>query len=151
MINLQLSDEVSPCEYGTVAADCYLSYEDPEFLTWNGPSILSPLTHPEDVFRYASAMLSYPVDCSEMHLTVVHKYTLESVDVLPFFLRRVECTPCNLEQCRQQICQVIRSYVRAIDHADYWIRMFVWPRDERERDTLRRSGVFSGTDPKRIH
>ncbi|KAI3050503.1 hypothetical protein CBS147353_11645 [Aspergillus niger] len=120
-INSQRSDEELPYVCETVAVDCYLSscYDDPEFLIWNGPSILSPLTHPEDIFRYASAMLSYPVDWLEMHLTVVHKYTFESVAISPFFLPRVECTVGNLRWFRNQIWGIIRPYIRTIDHADY--------------------------------
>ncbi|RDH26942.1 hypothetical protein BDQ94DRAFT_185676 [Aspergillus welwitschiae] len=153
--NLQRSDEKLPYVHETVAVDCYLSssYEDPEFLTWNGPSILSPCTHPEDVFRYASAMLSYPVDWLEMHLTVVHKYTFESVAISPFFLPRVECTLGNLRRLRSQIWEVIRPYMRTIDHADYRFQMFVWPRGEREPDNSGRLGVFPGSntiDPARI-
>ncbi|RDH26728.1 hypothetical protein BDQ94DRAFT_164250 [Aspergillus welwitschiae] len=118
-------DEKLPYVHETVAVDCYLSssYEDPEFLTWNGPSILSPCTHPEDVFRYASAMLSYPVNWLEMHIKVVHKYTFES------------------------IWEVIRPYMRTIDHADYRFQVFVWPRGEREPDNTGRLGVFPGPNP----
>ncbi|OJZ80245.1 hypothetical protein ASPFODRAFT_53783 [Aspergillus luchuensis CBS 106.47] len=53
-INRQRGDERLPCEFEAMV--------DPESLTWNGPSILSPRTHPEDIFWYACAMLSYPVD-----------------------------------------------------------------------------------------
>ncbi|PYH67120.1 uncharacterized protein BO88DRAFT_466417 [Aspergillus vadensis CBS 113365] len=91
-------------------------------------------------------MLSYPVDWLGMHFIVDHKYTLESVAVLPFLLPGVECTLDNLERCRQQIWEVIPQYMRAIDHADHWFRMFVWLRDEREPDTLRRLEVFFGTN-----
>ncbi|KAL3248023.1 hypothetical protein ABHI18_012195, partial [Aspergillus niger] len=51
-INRQRGDEKLPCEYEALVVDCYVSsfYEDPEPLTWNGPSILSPRTHPEDIF-----------------------------------------------------------------------------------------------------
>ena len=78
-INRQRGNEKLPCEYEAMVVDCYLSssYEDPKSLTRNGPSILSPRTHPEDIFRYACAMLSYPVDWLKIHLTVGHKYTLE--------------------------------------------------------------------------
>ncbi|KAI2866586.1 hypothetical protein CBS76997_10870 [Aspergillus niger] len=110
-INLQRSGEELPYVYETVAVDCYLSScsDDPEFLIWNGPSILSPFMHPEDIFRYASAMLSYPVDWLEMHLTVVHKYTFEWVAISPFFLPRVECSLGNLRRVRNQIWEVFRT------------------------------------------
>ncbi|GCB24417.1 hypothetical protein AAWM_07323 [Aspergillus awamori] len=154
-INLQRSDEKLPYVHETVVVDCYLSscYDDPEFLIWNGPSILSPLTHPEDIFRYASAMLSYRVDWLEMHLTVVHKYTFEWVASSPFFLPRVECTLGNLRRFRNQIWEVFRPYIRTIDHADYQFQMLVWPRGEREPNTTGRLGVLSGSntiDPDRI-
>ncbi|KAI2885303.1 hypothetical protein CBS63078_11214 [Aspergillus niger] len=154
-INLQRSGEGLPYVYETVAVDCYLSScsDDPEFLIWNGPSILSPFTHPEDIFRYASAMLSYPVDWLEMHLTVVHKYTFEWVAISPFFLPRVECTLGNLRRVRNQIWEVFRPYIRTIDHADYQFQMFVWPRGEREPNKTGRLGVLSGSntiDPERI-
>ncbi|RDH26394.1 hypothetical protein BDQ94DRAFT_178016 [Aspergillus welwitschiae] len=154
-INRQRSDEELPYVYETVAVDCYMSpcFDDPEFLIWNGPSILSPLTHPEDIFRYASAMLSYPVDWLEMHLTVVHKYTFESVAISPFFLPRVECTLGNLRRFHNQSWEVFRPYIWTIDHADYQFQMFVWPRGEREPNTIGRLGVLSGSntiDPERI-
>ncbi|KAI2822763.1 hypothetical protein CBS133816_9253 [Aspergillus niger] len=52
-INRQRGNEELPCEYEVMVVDCYLSssYEDPESLTRNGPSILSPRTHSEDIFR----------------------------------------------------------------------------------------------------
>ena len=128
-------------------------YENVEFLAWNGPSILFPRTHPKRIFRYAPAMLSYPVDWLEMHLTVVHKYTFDSVAISPVFLPRVECTLGNLRRFCNQIWEVIRSYIRTIDHTDYRFQRFVWPRGEREPDTAARLGVFSGSnaiDPGRI-
>ncbi|RDH26551.1 hypothetical protein BDQ94DRAFT_164392 [Aspergillus welwitschiae] len=146
-INLQRSDEKLPYVHETVVVDCYLSsYENPEYLTWNGPSILSPRTHPEDVFRYASAMLSYPVDWLEMHLAVVHKCTFNWVAIPPFFLPRVECNLGNLRRLPNQIWEELRPYMRTIDHANYRFQMFVWPRAEREPDTRGRLGVLSGSN-----
>ncbi|KAI2854270.1 hypothetical protein CBS76997_11480 [Aspergillus niger] len=146
-INLQRSDEKLPYVHETVVVDCYLSsYEDPEYLTWNGPSILSSRTHLEDVFRYASAMLSYPVDWLEMHLAVVHKYTFNWVAIPPFFFPRVECNLGNIRRLPNQIWEEIRPYMRTIDHANYRFQMFVWPRAEREPDTRGRLGVLSGSN-----
>ncbi|KAI3049336.1 hypothetical protein CBS147353_11686 [Aspergillus niger] len=121
MTNLQRSDEIIPWAYETFAVDCYLSSPyKAEFLTCNGPSIPFPLTQPEDIFRYASAMLSTPIDWLEMHLTVVRRYTLKSVAVLPLFLPRVERNLGNLgnlERCRQQIWEVIRQMPHTMESA----------------------------------
>ncbi|OJZ88831.1 hypothetical protein ASPFODRAFT_554636 [Aspergillus luchuensis CBS 106.47] len=73
---------------------------------------------------------------------VVHKYTFESVSISPFFLPRVECTLGNRRRLRNQIWEVIRPYMRNIDHADHRFQMFVWPRGERESDTTGRLGVL---------
>ncbi|PYH68096.1 uncharacterized protein BO88DRAFT_426210 [Aspergillus vadensis CBS 113365] len=148
MINLQRSDEELPCVYETVAVDCYLfsCYNDSEFLIWNGPSILSPLMYSEDIFCYASAILSYRVDWLEMHFTVVHKYMFEWVTILLFFFPRVECTLGNLRQFCNQIWEVFRLYIRTIDHADYQFQMFMWLRGEREPNITGILGILSGSN-----
>lgn len=148
VLDRQHHDESLPCDYATAVVECYLasSLEDPQFFTWTGPSLLSPLTRTEDVFQYASTVLSAPVDWLQIHLMIVHKYTFESVAVSPFFLPRVECTLGNLTRCRKQITEVIHPYVRSISHADYGFQLFVWPRVERERDTVGRAWVSSGID-----
>ncbi|OJZ80212.1 hypothetical protein ASPFODRAFT_462229 [Aspergillus luchuensis CBS 106.47] len=91
-------------------------------------------------------MLSYPVDWLEMHLTVVPKYTFDSVAISPVFLPRVEGTLGNLRRFCNQIWEVIRPYIRTIDHTDYRLQRFVWPRGEREPDTTGRVGVLSGSN-----
>ncbi|RDH26509.1 hypothetical protein BDQ94DRAFT_177494 [Aspergillus welwitschiae] len=118
----------------------------PHFLTWNGPSILSPLTHPKDAFRHTSVMLLAPIDWLVMHLTVVHKHTSKSVTVSPLFLSRVKCALVNLGHYRKQIWEVIRPYMRTIDHADHGLLMLMWPRGQRDPDTLGRFLVFPGTN-----
>ncbi|PYH63971.1 uncharacterized protein BO88DRAFT_429986 [Aspergillus vadensis CBS 113365] len=120
IINLQRRDEELPYIYKTMAVDCYL------------PSILSPLTHPENIFHYTSAMLSYPIDWLEIHLTVIHKYTFKSVTISPFFLPRVECTLGNLKQFRNQIWE---------------------PRDKQEPNTTERLRILTESNiinPERI-
>ncbi|RDH26561.1 hypothetical protein BDQ94DRAFT_177449 [Aspergillus welwitschiae] len=141
-INRQRGDEKLPCEYEAMVVDCYLSssYEDPEPLTWNGPSILSPRTHPEDISGYVCAMLSYP-------------YTFESVAISPLFLPHVGCTLSNCRRLRSQIWEAICPYVRAIDRSDYRFQIFVRPRSEREPDATGKLGLFSGSNtinPRRI-
>ena len=92
----------------------------------------------KDVLRHASVMLSAPIDWLVMHLTVVQKHTLESVTVSPFFLPRVKSTLDNLGHCRKQIWEALRPYAGTIDNADYCLRVFMWPRDGPDLNTLGR-------------
>jgi hypothetical protein len=130
-----------------VAVDCYLSssYDDPEFLSWNGPNLLSPLTRIEDIFSYASAMIATQIDWLAIHFSVVHRYTGESVAVLPFFLPRVEVPLGNLRQCREQILEAMHQYTRSIHGADFQFEVIIWPIDGREPDSMGGCGLPSMT------
>jgi hypothetical protein len=104
-----------------------LSHNDTEYLVWNGPSLLSPITDIEDVFSYASATLSAQLDWLEIRSSVIDRYTGESVAVLPFFLPRNECVLGNLGRCRQQIREAMLPYMRSAISADYRFQIVLWP------------------------
>jgi hypothetical protein len=130
-----------------VAVDCYLSssHDDPEFFSWNGPSLLSPLTRSKDIFSYASAMIATQINWLEIHFSVILKYTGESVAVLPFFLPRVEVPLGSLRQCREQILEAMHQYTRSIRGADFRFEVFIWPSDGRETDSMGGCGLPSMT------
>ncbi|KAF9884574.1 hypothetical protein FE257_001458 [Aspergillus nanangensis] len=111
--------------------DCYLSsdYDDPNFLAWSGPSILSPLTQAEGLFRYVSSIFPSHIHWLEIQFSVIHKYTGESIAVLPFFLPRVEHTPGNLARCRERIWRLVVQCSRSKSSADFRFEIFIWPRD----------------------
>jgi hypothetical protein len=134
----QLREQLGRLLVSEVAVDCYLSssYDDPEFLSWNGPSLLSPLTRTEDIFKYASAMIATQIDWLEIHFSVVHRYTGESVAVLPFFLPRVELPLGNLRQCREQILEAMHRYTRSIRGVDFRFEVSVWPSDSPNPDSI---------------
>ncbi|OJZ80404.1 hypothetical protein ASPFODRAFT_212648 [Aspergillus luchuensis CBS 106.47] len=47
---------------------CIPSDDNPRFLTYNGPSVLSPLSDHEDVFRYISTVLPVPINWSVIQI-----------------------------------------------------------------------------------
>ena len=112
--------------------DCYLcsGYDDPNFHSWSGPRLLSPLTHAEGLFHYVSSIFPMHINWLEIQFSVIHKYTDETVAVLTFLLPRVEHTLGTLARCRERIWRLVSQYSRSKSGADFRFEAFIWPRDE---------------------
>ncbi|OJZ79920.1 hypothetical protein ASPFODRAFT_518378 [Aspergillus luchuensis CBS 106.47] len=120
-------------DVGEPEITCLLSAngDDRDFLYWNGPSLLSPLTAAGDVFRYVSATLPQKViDWLEIQFSVTHKYTGEAVTVLPFFLPRRESILGDIRRSRAQIIDTMRRFTRSKCAADFSFHLLIWPRND---------------------
>lgn len=96
---------------------------------WMGPDIFSPLTSVTGIFHYLSVVLELePIEWLEMHFVAVRVETGEPVTIVPFFLPRVEYSPCHLKNIRWQIYNTIQQcYSRAREVNDILFQLVIWP------------------------